>query len=69
MLSDSRKDVGIYFKNRKIGVKEHEVREGYIWVCFGRFSIVACYVSPNINIESFNSKIDEIMGYIERKGQ
>lgn len=53
--------MGIYFINRKVRVVEQSCRESYRSVEFEDFCMVACYISPNITIEEFEAKVDEIM--------
>lgn len=40
----------------------------YVWVRFEGFSIVACYIFPNIPRERFESSVDEVMNLTRDKG-
>lgn len=63
-LTDTRQDVAIYLRNKRLGVKEHKCGAG-----FEGWNMVACYISPNCRREDFESKIDEIMTFVRDKGE
>lgn len=73
-LADSRRDVGIYFRNKKVGVVEHMCGDGYVmcgdgyvYVEFEDFRMMVCYIFPNLPREEYETRVDEIMEVIRAR--
>lgn len=65
-ISDKRKDVAVYFRNRSIRVKKTEPEEGYYTIHLADMAICFCYLSPNIDIVTLEERMGPIF---ERCGE
>lgn len=68
LLTNRRGDFGLYIRNRGTAVKEHTFEETYVYVRFGEWSLLACYISPNIS-RGFRGEDSEGMELVRARGE
>lgn len=51
--------------NRQIRVKHVKRAKGFLRIDFEEYSIVSCYILPNISIKEYKDSLDEIIKNIE----
>lgn len=64
-VKDIRVDVAVLFVNRKLNVSNIKVKEGYIVINFVEWDLYCCYISPNIPINEYVEKVDEIANCVK----
>lgn len=63
-IKDKRKDVAVLFVNRMLEVTSVMVEEGYVVVRFEKWDLYCCYLSPNIGMDEYVEKADEVVNHI-----
>lgn len=63
-IKDERADVAVLFVNKRIPVTDTNVGKGYISIDFGRWVLYCCYLSPNIDMDEYTEKVDEIVNHM-----
>lgn len=64
-IVDKKSTVAIFIKNKNVGIKGHDVGDGYVHLKFEDWSLFACYSSPNIKLEDFKHQIDVLIRQIK----
>ncbi|XP_072389386.1 uncharacterized protein [Diabrotica undecimpunctata] len=59
-IADTRSDVAIFLLNKSVCIKKITKKVGFIKINMNELAIVACYISPNINITQYQDKVDNI---------
>lgn len=59
-IADENNDVAIYFRNKNIKVKNITRHRGIILARLDKFSIMGCYISPNVDLQIFGRYLDDI---------
>ncbi|XP_072395164.1 uncharacterized protein [Diabrotica undecimpunctata] len=60
-ITDTRSDVAIYLMNKRVQIRKITKKEGFVKVNMNDVSIIACYISPNINITLYREKVENII--------
>lgn len=60
-IVDREGDVAVKILNKNVGVIKHRCEKGYIKLEFTDWCLICCYISPNIAMEEFRDKMDNIM--------
>lgn len=68
-LKDKRGDVGVYFRNRKLELRQTKAGEGYICIHMAKGALICCYSSPNIALGEFEEEVHGIMREVQGAGE
>ncbi|KAG5879721.1 hypothetical protein JTB14_023037 [Gonioctena quinquepunctata] len=60
-IKDLNNNSAILCRNRKCGIGSHTKGAGFIALNFDKWSLINCYVSPNIKLQEFKNYIDAVM--------
>lgn len=66
-VADNRKNVAVYFRNRKIEVDEVKGFDGFIHIKVQTVNIYGIYSSPNIDILQYERDIDTLMRKVSKE--
>ncbi|KAK9686214.1 Endonuclease-reverse transcriptase [Popillia japonica] len=64
-LKDTKVSVALLLLNRGLAVVDHSVGDGHLVLRLRGFSIVCCYISPNINMTDYQHAVDNIMDRLQ----
>ncbi|XP_072395077.1 uncharacterized protein [Diabrotica undecimpunctata] len=68
-VQDTNKNVAVLFRNKDPGVRGIVRGGNHILIKMRDFSLLACYISPNIRIREYKNIVDEIMNTAIREKQ
>jgi hypothetical protein len=60
-IKDKIEDVGVFFRNKKVEVKQTKAGAGYICIYMAMGALICCYSSPNIALDEFEDEVSSIM--------
>lgn len=64
-LKDSRTNVAAKVLTKNPRVLNHEIGDGYLILTLTEYSLVCCYISPNLPEQDYNNEVDVIMRKID----
>ncbi|KAK9759231.1 Endonuclease-reverse transcriptase [Popillia japonica] len=68
-LKDRRCNIAVFFLNKKLEVYSTKTTGEYIHIRFRDYAMYCCYISPNISIEDFESRVDTLMNSLSAQGE
>lgn len=66
-IKDNRGDVAVLFINKAVEVAKVEPGEGQIYLRLKHCAVWCCYISPNIHMEEYKERVDQIMGRVRQR--
>ncbi|XP_072375467.1 uncharacterized protein [Diabrotica undecimpunctata] len=66
--ADEAGDVAVYIRNRKLRIYAIDAHDGYVTIRMERMNVICCYISPNITMDAYEARLDEIMNEGRRLG-
>ncbi|XP_072400594.1 uncharacterized protein [Diabrotica undecimpunctata] len=67
--ADEAGDVAVYIRNRKLRIYAIDAHDGYVTIRMERMNVICCYISPNIAMDAYEARLDEIMNEGRRLGE
>lgn len=64
-IKDSKVSVALLLLNRGLAVLDHSEGEGYVVLRLRAFSVVCCYISPNISMTDYQRAVDNLMELVQ----
>ncbi|KAK9680407.1 hypothetical protein QE152_g39114 [Popillia japonica] len=64
-IKDKSEDVAVLFMNKKIEIISVRLKEGDIGLNFVGWDMYCCYISPNITLDKYMEKVDEIVNGVK----
>lgn len=66
-LKDNRTNVSVLFLTKKLGIIGHKLQNGHLEINLKNFTIICCYISPNISLPDYKEEVDIIMDKVNQK--
>lgn len=66
-MKDTRGNVAVLCLTKNIGIMEHKAFDGYLTLTMKDYTIICCYISPNIDILEYEQEVDNIMDTANNK--
>lgn len=63
-IKDERGDVAVLLINKKVIVTQTKAGKGYVSISLEGCELYCCYISPNIELEEYKEKVDEIANHV-----
>lgn len=63
-IKDTRTNVAALILTKNVGIIKHEVFHGHLVLTTKDFSILGCYISPNIPSAEYKMEVDNIMAHV-----
>ncbi|XP_072380830.1 uncharacterized protein [Diabrotica undecimpunctata] len=60
-ISDNRADVAVFLVNNKVCINKITKKEGFLKIKINELAIIACYISPNINMTQYAERVEKII--------